>query len=67
LKAKVRRLKVAALQRWAGEFMYPESMPGRVKELASTKESRYFKIGEKGIADLTMMSMTRFGEWLARC
>ncbi len=55
--------KSRTIQRWAQDFMYQidcEVCNGT--RLA--KESRYFKIGDKGIADLSTMSIARFGEWL---
>jgi excinuclease ABC subunit A len=64
IESQSKEAKSRSLQRWAGDFMYPKVCPDcsgtRLK-----KESRYFKIGEQGIADLTTMSLTRFGEWLA--
>lgn len=64
VEAQSKEAKSRSLQRWADEYMYPEICPNcagtRLK-----KESRYFKVGEHGISDLTTMSLNRFGEWLA--
>ncbi len=58
-----KEVKSKSLQRWAKEYMYKETC-SNCQGTRLQKESRYFKIGDKGIADLTMMSIARFNEWV---
>ena len=52
----------AALKRWASEFMdeitCPECNGSRLR-----KESLYFKINEKNIADIALMDLDQLNEW----
>ncbi|MDO5637752.1 MAG: excinuclease ABC subunit UvrA [Myroides sp.] len=54
----------AALKRWAAEFMdeiiCPECQGARLR-----KESLYFQINEKNIADLALMDLDQLKEWFA--
>src|SRR5690606_24874775 len=54
----------AALKRWAAEFMdeiiCPECEGARLR-----KESLYFQINEKNIADLALMDLDQLKEWFA--
>lgn len=55
--------KSKSIQRWADDFMAsskcPECDGARLK-----KESLHFKVGQFNIADLTMMPISGFSEWL---
>lgn len=52
----------AAIKRWAGDFMdeitCPECNGSRLR-----KESLYFKVGDKNIADLATMDLDQLSEW----
>jgi excinuclease ABC subunit A len=63
IESQSKEAKSRSLQRWAGDFMYPETCPN-CEGTRLKKESRHFKIGDQGIADLTTMSLSGFGEWL---
>lgn len=63
VEAQSKDAKSRSIQRWADEYMYPEICP-TCEGTRLKKESRYFKIGEQGISDLTTMSLSRFGQWL---
>jgi excinuclease ABC subunit A len=63
VEAQSKDAKSRSIQRWADEYMYPEICPS-CEGTRLKKESRYFKIGEEGISDLTTMSLSRFGKWL---
>jgi len=55
--------KSRSIQRWAQDFMYTQECES-CHGARLAKESRYFKIGDKGISDVSTMSISRFAEWL---
>lgn len=63
IETQSKEAKSRSLQRWATDYMYQETCPtcngSRLK-----REAQFFKIGTQGIADLSAMSLTRFGDWL---
>lgn len=63
IESQSKEAKSRSLQRWATDYMYQETCPtcngSRLK-----REAQFFKIGTQGIADLSAMSLTRFGDWL---
>jgi len=52
----------AALKRWAGEFMDEITCPD-CKGARLRKESLYFKVNDKNIADLALMDLELLADW----